>query len=204
MNSKERFLEAAAELFSKYGFAGVSVRDIAKALGMRESAMYKHYANKADVLQAVIAKAKEKLQAFQNNFDAAGKSVKTALCEIQEKLFDFYTTDAFMSRFRKIMIISQYEDGESKARFREMFIDKSLVYYENVFAQAAQAESVQADAKRMAYELYATLFLLLQQYDSEDSPEALLSAKQLLRAHVEAFFDRYGFLEEKEKSYGHA
>ena len=46
MNTKDKILIEALSLFSVYGFSGVSVRDIAKFIGLRESAMYKHYKNK--------------------------------------------------------------------------------------------------------------------------------------------------------------
>ena len=36
MNTKEKILETALELFSQRGFDGASVRDIARAVGIRE------------------------------------------------------------------------------------------------------------------------------------------------------------------------
>ena len=46
MKTKDKILIEALSLFSVSGFSGVSVRDIAKAVGIRESAIYKHYKNK--------------------------------------------------------------------------------------------------------------------------------------------------------------
>ena len=43
MKTKDKILIEALSLFSVSGFSGVSVRDIAKAVGIRESAIYKHY-----------------------------------------------------------------------------------------------------------------------------------------------------------------
>ena len=48
MNTKDRILIEALSLFSVQGFSGVSVRDISKSIGLRESAMYKHYKNNYD------------------------------------------------------------------------------------------------------------------------------------------------------------
>ena len=45
MKTKDKILIEALSLFSVSGFSGVSVRDIAKAVGIRESAIYKHYKN---------------------------------------------------------------------------------------------------------------------------------------------------------------
>lgn len=197
MSSKDRFLEAATELFAKFGFSGVSVREIAKALGMRESAMYKHFSSKADVLEAIILRAKEKLLDFKNNMEVENMSIKKIVGDLQVKLFEFYVQDEFMNKFRKIMIISQYESVEAKARYQDMFVEKSLTYYENIFTLVANDKGIkEINAKLMAYELYSVIFLLMQQYDCDIDKEKACKAKEFLRLHIDTFFEKYSFLGE--------
>ena len=45
-NTKERIKDEALNLFSQYGFAGGSVRDIGKKAGVRESALYNYFHSK--------------------------------------------------------------------------------------------------------------------------------------------------------------
>ena len=52
--SKTRILDAAEGLFASKGYAATSVVDIAEAIGIRGPAIYKHYASKADIYNAVI------------------------------------------------------------------------------------------------------------------------------------------------------
>lgn len=40
MTTKEKIVETALDLFSQRGYDGVSVRDIARAVGIRESSLY--------------------------------------------------------------------------------------------------------------------------------------------------------------------
>ena len=54
MKTKDKILIEALSLFSVSGFSGVSVRDIAKAVGIRESAIYKHYKNKQDIFDCIV------------------------------------------------------------------------------------------------------------------------------------------------------
>lgn len=54
MNSKEELLEAAIDLFSANGYAGTSIRDIAKAVGRSVSNVYHHFANKEDLWLAIL------------------------------------------------------------------------------------------------------------------------------------------------------
>ena len=43
MTTKEKITETALDLFSQRGYDGVSVRDIARAVGIRESSIYNHF-----------------------------------------------------------------------------------------------------------------------------------------------------------------
>ena len=53
--AREEILDAAAELFSKIGYAGTSTRRIADAVGMRQASLYHHFATKDDILDALLA-----------------------------------------------------------------------------------------------------------------------------------------------------
>jgi len=52
--TQERLLSAAAELFSTQGYAGVSMRDIARAVGITQAAIYHHFSNKDALYIATI------------------------------------------------------------------------------------------------------------------------------------------------------
>lgn len=45
IDTKERILEAALELFAQNGYLGTSMNDIAARLGFTKAALYKHYAS---------------------------------------------------------------------------------------------------------------------------------------------------------------
>ena len=46
-------LEAAAELFAQCGYDGVTLRDLAHKVGIRESSIYSHFQSKADILETL-------------------------------------------------------------------------------------------------------------------------------------------------------
>ena len=45
-DTKERILMKALELFSQNGYAGTNVRELAEALGLVKSSIYKHFESK--------------------------------------------------------------------------------------------------------------------------------------------------------------
>src|ERR1700709_1114857 len=52
--AREEILDAAAELFTKIGYAGTSTRAIAEAVGIRQASLYHHFATKDDILDALL------------------------------------------------------------------------------------------------------------------------------------------------------
>jgi AcrR family transcriptional regulator len=61
MTTKEKILDAAIDLFSQKGYREISVREIAKAVGIKASSLYKHYENKESILESIFAMFKEKI-----------------------------------------------------------------------------------------------------------------------------------------------
>lgn len=47
-------LDAALDLFSQGGYAGASMRQLARAVGVRESALYHHFESKEAILRALL------------------------------------------------------------------------------------------------------------------------------------------------------
>lgn len=56
-NRRQLILDAAADLFAKHGYAKVAMGDLADAVGISPSALYRHFAGKQDVLAKVVAAA---------------------------------------------------------------------------------------------------------------------------------------------------
>ena len=54
-NTKRKIIDAAIELIATQGYRGASVRKIAAAVGIRESAIYNHFRNKEEILKQIIS-----------------------------------------------------------------------------------------------------------------------------------------------------
>lgn len=60
---RDRLLESAVELFATQGFAGASIRDLARSTGMSLAGLYHHFASKEDILFEIQKGAFEQLLA---------------------------------------------------------------------------------------------------------------------------------------------
>lgn len=52
--TKQKIFDISVELFSQKGFSAVSVREIARNVGIKESSLYNHYQNKDDILTKIF------------------------------------------------------------------------------------------------------------------------------------------------------
>ncbi len=76
---KQQIINTAATLFKKKGYSAVSMRDIAKALGIKASSLYNHISSKQDILTEIIISLAE---AFTNGMSV----IKTSEITNVEKL----------------------------------------------------------------------------------------------------------------------
>lgn len=53
-DTKKEILDRALDLFAEHGFSATSMRQIAKAVGVRESALYHHFPSKESILERML------------------------------------------------------------------------------------------------------------------------------------------------------
>lgn len=82
LNSKQRILKIASELFSESGFLGVSMADIAKSLNITKAALYYHFTNKKELYLEVLEKSFRNLIKAVNRVVNKGKSPEQRLCQV--------------------------------------------------------------------------------------------------------------------------
>lgn len=114
MEAKERILVKAGELFMQYGIRSVSMDDIANNLGMSKKTLYQYYADKDELVEAVVD---AHVNEIQGDCIDCRKDAKDAIHEI------FITMERIMEEFNNMnpMLLYDLEKFHFKAyrRFRE-------------------------------------------------------------------------------------
>lgn len=59
-NTKQVILDAAVEAYARYGYTATTCEDLAGAVGIRPSALYKHYENKREIYTAAVRQLADK------------------------------------------------------------------------------------------------------------------------------------------------
>lgn len=208
MSTKERIIEKSLELFAQRGFSGVSVRDIAKAVGVRESALYKHFKNKQDILDQIIIEMQGRIKnayVKQQVPETVREDVAEGYEELSEdrlkkitwELFCLYTKDSMVSNYRKLLMREMLVSEHIGDLYSEVFIQGALKHQGETFDKLVESGMFcKEEGEVIALHFYGPIFMLFQLYDCH--PEKEEEIKRILEKHIEAFGRSYAN-DEKER-----
>lgn len=192
MGTKERILQEALRLFSVKGFHGVSVRDIAGAVGIKESSLYNHFKNKQDIFEKILGaqweRAREYFQSRALPFEKGDDILLFAekdfekLSESVLAVFSYFLEDEENVRFRRLLVLSQYQYERAKEIYKKLYRDYMLEFQSCLFARLMEIGVFRdGNARWMAMEFYAPIFLIM---NTEEDPAC---AKEQIREHLRQF-----------------
>ena len=187
--TKEKILMASLQLFAKDGYEAVSVSMIAGALGITKGALYKHYANKRDIFDQIVARMEEQDAQRAAEFELP----EGTLAEMTEKYrstsvdqlirysevqFKYWTQEEFSANFRKMLTLEQYRSAEMNSLYQQYLAAGPLGYVTDLFASL----EIQRP-QREAVAFYAPMFLLYSVYDgSKDKAAVITQMEEHLKA----------------------
>ncbi|WP_299889460.1 TetR/AcrR family transcriptional regulator [uncultured Lacinutrix sp.] len=111
---KQQIINAAATLFKEKGYSAVTMRDIAKSMGIKASSLYNHISSKQDILTTIIISLAEE---FTNGMDV----IKTSQIDSIEKLKQIISLH--------ISITTSNTFGMSSLNSDWMHLEERLDYY---------------------------------------------------------------------------
>lgn len=181
MSTKERIIEESLKLFAVNGFESVSVRTIAAAVGVRDSALYKHFSSKQAIFDAIVEQSIERFKQQYTKVDIRHLNSDN-LVDSCMMMFRYQTKDPWIQHFRQILIIEQFRNPKIAELYKKIFIDMPIAGQKSIFEELIQAKVMKDnDAYVMAMELYAPFYLFHTVKEEDETLE------RHLRKHVENF-----------------
>lgn len=111
--TKDLILDAASELFSKFGFTGASVRDIATASGANVAAINYHFGNKHNLYWAVVQKSHACLDQGMLEISQRVNTIEDMIVETYEFLMQ---DPDFVRTTLKIMLTAGVPEPEGELK----------------------------------------------------------------------------------------
>lgn len=190
--SKENMILVALRLFAQKGYEATSIFDIAHELQITKGAIYKHFKNKQDILDAIISKMEENDQRFAEQFimpihvlsleekEAYQKVTIKQVIDFSLAMFTYWTEDEFASLFRKMLTIEQYHDEKMNLLYQNYLGDGPYQYILDIFKTMELK-----DYEEKALLFYGPMFSL---YSLSDIDFEL--AKERLQKHFQYLLER--------------
>ncbi len=181
MMENNNFLEKATALFLKYGPKTVTMDDVAKEFGMSKKTLYQLYANKDELLKAVL------LDIVRNVIN----DVKRRMKEVEHPLQLFLRTEAsfaeFMVEDRDIFMI------QMSRYYPEIFREHSLSVFEeiNAFLTEIIIEGRKNGVIREDFDIRTySKFLMILNQSSIESPffENAFEQRATIRSGIDGFY----------------
>lgn len=199
--TKNRILKEALLLFSEKGFDAVSVAQIADAVGIKAPSLYKHYASKQHIFDAILKLMASRYEEQMVNMQMDGVNPSKdldlfvnidehTLIMMGKQFFLFFLHDEYTSKFRKMLMIEQYHNKTLADLFVKQYIDDTLQYQGTLFQIMMQKGIFkESDSKIMALHFYAPMFLIMMMCDGH--PEREEEAMVMIEQHMKVFNQLY-------------
>ena len=135
-DTKERILAAALDLFSQNGYAGTNLRELAGALGMGKSSMYRHFESKEEIWNTLLD---ELIAYYEARFGSPEHlppvpDSPEGLTAMTLRMVDFTVHDETVIKTRKMLTIEQFRDDRARALVTKYFLTGLTEMFTQLFA----------------------------------------------------------------------
>jgi len=165
--TKEKIFNVSLDLFSQKGFNGVSVREIAREVGIRESSIYNHYKNKEAILDAIMEYFISELQGGPPDEEM------DKLMETPELFFEVGARD-FIERMNtpntqkiwRLISIELFHNEKIREFSKKKLFDAPIKGWEEIFTKMIEEKVIKpVNPKILAYEYFSfTLYLYFEYF----------------------------------------
>ncbi|WP_052339787.1 TetR family transcriptional regulator [Gorillibacterium massiliense] len=202
-STKEKILVAALDMFSVDGYTAVSIRDIGKAVGIKESSIYYHFRNKEDIFQTLLDQAEQLAQIRKDSFNNELYVVSKIVCEkfINAGIayIEGYLLEAKIHKLIRMLLIEKQRNENAAIIYHKLLFVAPLEHHKNVFTFMIDKGYIHEDHPDfLAAEYQSIILYVFQKYFSGPgavADDAKSAAKKELTLMLKRFFTHYFCME---------
>lgn len=143
IHTREKIFNAAIDLFAKDGYDRTSVRQIAKAVGLTESAIYRHYPSKEAILEAIFAYAENRIYSplpVEGNLGRhEGDSIFRGLLT---PLPGIIKADPYVVKIVRIMYSEIHHNAKIRQYYQKEYVERADDTLEELFKLCIEKGSI--------------------------------------------------------------
>jgi len=158
VTTKEKIFNVAIDLFSRNGYNEVSIRKIAKEVGIKESSIYYHYSKKEDILDDIFKYFMDRM----NKAEISDSDMKELLNQNPKIIYHFGSeavkeqfSQLKMTKILRLIFIELYHNKKIREFFLNEIIDKSIMFWTSFFQTLRDKKIIRpCDPKELAENYY--------------------------------------------------
>lgn len=194
MKTKQAIFDRALALFSEKGYNGVSMRDIARSVGIKGSSIYNHYKGKQAIMDEIC-------QAFVRTLTVS----RPPLSRLADKMDRLSARDVFKSlivaygsqiderstQMARFIFSEHFYNEAARTVFLTEIMDKNVSYYVSVLTELEQRGKIKATDKRLVSVLFNNEQVMLSiQYAHSRTAEERKKTFELMMRSVDYFLGK--------------
>lgn len=180
--TKEKIFDVSIDLFSEKGFDAVSIREIGRGVGIRESSIYNHYSSKEAILDAILdyfIKEMEETGIPEEQMEMLLEQSPEMFYQAGSKMFEERMRDPKMIKIWRLLLIEMYHNPKIREFFLKELIEVPIQAWTLIFSAMIEKKIIKpADPERLAREYFSyAIYLLIENFVLKypDEPEQFLS-----------------------------
>ena len=197
-NTKEMILDVALNMFSKKGYSGVSIRDICKEVGIKESSAYNHFKSKQEIFQTLchhftFVTNEMALSYYKRMAESTAVTESEFLSSCKSYVNDYLMEDS-VNQFIRMLLIEQSTNEEAARIYHDVLFDKALEGQKQLLAWMMNIGFLkEMDLNEMVMAYYAPIVYWFQRYlvTGTITQDMKNNINQKLTNHVKQFLMKY-------------
>lgn len=190
--TKEKILDAALVSFAENGYKGTNLRDLAAGMGLSKSALYKHYASKEDIWNALF----DRMEAYYvSRFGSQEKLPpvpKTCdeLVTMTMRMLNFTMHDKNVILTRRLLLTEQFHDERARRFATLHFLTSTKDIYKKVFTEMMDNGILKKEDPDMLAFLYTSPITVLIHYcdrEPEKAPEIMRQVETYVKHFIKTY-----------------
>lgn len=197
-NNKEKIFDVSIDLFSQYGYNGVSIRQIAGEVGIKESSIYNHYKSKESILDAILDYYIDRMLANDIPLSQASENLDVGFDYFYKEGLQAFASqlrDEKMSKITRLILIESYHNDKIRDFMKESIISEAIAGWIVLFDLMKSKNLIRndCDSGQLAESFYKFgLFLLYEHYIinyPEDDGKFIDELSEKSQNHIRLLFD---------------
>ncbi len=191
--TKEKILKVSLKLFATKGYKATTVRDIAGAMGVKQSALYNHFKNKDEILETLISNlTSSAIVTLFDDKDAQElqKQGKALLASIATT-FKLLSFDGQNEALYKLLMQEIFRNERIREIYNEHFYQENVKKLSGILFSMMQSEQIKSfDPLLLANEFFSPLFFYQMQVSLlKLDKKSTSSVVSMFEKHVDFFWD---------------